>query len=125
VSNLVFTATGCTRCKITKQYMEQQGIPFEELDIRAEGKDAFAEFYRANRKDIFRGEHGVEFPVFSDGKAIRQGLAVIIAYLQAGTRLDGFVGRSELSKEWVDGLRLFKKSTMKGTYKRQAKVARR
>ena len=68
--------------------MAKQEIPFQELDIRVEGKEAFAKFYRANRKDIFRGEHGVEFPVFTDGEAVRQGLAVIIAYLQSGTGLE-------------------------------------
>ena len=104
MGNTIFTATGCTRCNITRKYMAKQEIPFQELDIRAEGKEAFTKFYRANRKHIFRGEHGVEFPVFTDGEAIRQGLAVIIAYLQSGTGLDGFVGRGELTKEWVDGL---------------------
>jgi pyruvate formate lyase activating enzyme len=106
MSNTLFTATGCARCKITKKYMENQGIPFDELDIRAEGKDAFAQFYRTNRKEIVRGEHGVEFPIFSDGKATRQGLAVIVAYLQSGARLDGFVGPNERTKEWVDGLHI-------------------
>jgi pyruvate formate lyase activating enzyme len=84
--------------------MENQGIPFEEMDIKSDGKEAFSKFYRANRTSIYRGEHGVEFPVFSDGKSIRQGLAVILAYLQSGIKLDGFVGRGELTKEWVDGL---------------------
>ena len=28
----------------------------------------------------------------------------MIAYLQAGAKLDGFIGRSQLSKGWIDGL---------------------
>lgn len=104
MGNTIYTATGCARCKITKKFMEAQEIPFEEMDIRGDGKEAFSKFYRTNRALIFRGEHGVEFPVFSDGKSIRQGLAVTLAYLQSGTKLDGFVGRGELTKEWVDGL---------------------
>jgi pyruvate formate lyase activating enzyme len=104
MTNTIFTATGCTRCKIAKKFMAEQGIDYEELDIKAEGKDAFGQFYRQNRSAIFRGKEGVEFPVFTDGTAIRQGVGVVVAYLQADTKLDGFIRRSELSKGWIDGL---------------------
>lgn len=106
MSNAIFTATGCARCKIAKKYMDQQGIGYEELDIKREGKEPFGQFYRANRSSIFRGKGGVEFPVFTDGSAIRQGVGVVIAYLQAGNKLEGFIGRSELSKGWIDGLHI-------------------
>ena len=104
MSNTIYTATGCTRCKITKKFMHEQGIAFEELDIKGDGMQAFRKFYGANRSSIYRGEEGVEFPVFTDGSAIRQGVAVAIAYLLADTQLDGFIRRCELKHEWIDGL---------------------
>lgn len=106
MSNAIYTATGCARCKITKSFLADNNIDFEEFDFKGEGKDAFAQFYRANRKDIFRDKDGVEFPVFSDGKQIRQGVSVIIGYLVAGGKLDGFIKRSILHGEWIDGFDL-------------------
>ena len=84
MSNAIYTATGCARCKITKQFMQENGIDYEEYDFKGEGKEAFSRFYRANRSDIYRDKDGVEFPVFTDGKAIRQGVSVVIGYLLAG-----------------------------------------
>lgn len=103
MSNTIFTATGCVRCKITKSFLAENNIAFEELDFKGEGQEEFGRFYRANRKDIFRDHDGVEFPVYSDGRQIRQGVSVIIGYLVAGDRLDGFIGRSLLHGEWIDG----------------------
>jgi pyruvate-formate lyase-activating enzyme/glutaredoxin len=104
MSNTLYTATGCSRCKIAKNFMDERGIAYRELDIKAEGKEAFGQFYRNNRSAVFRGREGIEFPVFTDGTVIRQGVGVIIAFLHAGTRLDGFVGRSDLSHGWMDGI---------------------
>jgi len=104
MSNTIFTATGCSRCKIAKKFMDEHGIPFEELDIKAEGKDPFGQFYRNNRSSVYRGKEGIEFPVFTDGTIIRQGVGVVIAFLHAGTKLDSFIGRSELSHGWMDGV---------------------
>ncbi|MFW2367127.1 MAG: hypothetical protein ACN4GW_11965 [Desulforhopalus sp.] len=103
MSNTIYTATGCARCKITKSYMQENEYTYDEFDFKAEGKDAFNKFYRANRKDIFRDKDGVEFPVFTDGKVIRQGVSVIIGYLLAKDTLSGFIGRSQLHGEWIDG----------------------
>lgn len=103
MTNRIFTATGCARCKITKLFMQQQNIDYEEYDIKSEGKDAFAKFYRENRKDVYRDADGVEFPVFSDGEVIRQGVSVVIGHLIAGDGLRGFVKRSALHGEWIDG----------------------
>ncbi len=102
----LFTATGCARCKITKQYLKDQNISFAEHDFKAEGKDAFAQFYRANRKSIFRDQDGVEFPVFTDGNVIKQGVSVIVGHLIAGEKLSGFIGRSLLHGEWIDGFNI-------------------
>ena len=104
MGNTIYTATGCSRCKIAKKFMDERGIPFKELDIKAEGKDPFGQFYRNNRTAVFRGKEGIEFPIFTDEATIRQGVGVVLAYLHAGTKLDGFVGRSELSHGWMDGI---------------------
>ena len=65
MSFTIFSATGCTRCKIVKSYMDDHTIVYEDHDIKAKGKDAFNTFYRENRNAIFRGEEGIEFPFFS------------------------------------------------------------
>ena len=104
MGNTIFTATGCSRCKIAKKFMDEHAIPFQELDIKAEGKDPFGQFYRNNRSSVYRGKEGIEFPVFTDGTIIRQGVGVVIAFLHAGTKLDSFIGRSELSHGWMDGI---------------------
>jgi pyruvate formate lyase activating enzyme len=102
----LFTAPGCLRCKIAKRFMEEHKIDYEDVDIKGEGMDSFRKFYGQNRKLIYRGKEGIEFPVYTDGTAIRQGVGVVIAYLQAGAKLDGFIGRSQLSKGWIDGLHI-------------------
>ena len=66
MGNTIYTATGCSRCKIAKKFMDEHAIPFQELDIKAEGKDAFGQFYRNNRSAVFRGKEGIEFPIFTD-----------------------------------------------------------
>ena len=103
MTHQLYTATDCARCKITKRFMQENEISYEEIDFKADGKEAFSQFYRANRQDIFRDKDGVEFPVFTDGKVIRQGVSVVIGYLIAGERLRGFIGRSTLHGEWIDG----------------------
>ena len=102
----LFIATGCTRCKIAKRFMDEHKIDYEEVDIKGKGMDTFREFYGQNRKLVYRGKEGIEFPVYTDGTDIRQGVGVVIAYLQAGAKLDGFIGRSQLSKGWIDGLHI-------------------
>ncbi len=104
--NSLYSVSGCVRCKITKRFMVDHGIAFDEFDINAEGKEAFTRFYRANRNAIFRDKDGVEFPVFSDDSVIRQGVGVIIGYLIAGDGLDGFIGRSVLHGDWIDGFNI-------------------
>ena len=84
--------------------MQANGIACEEHDVSGDGKERFGQFYRVNRGAIFRGPDGIEFPVLAENTAIRQGVAVVIGYLHAGVRLDGFIGRSDLAKGWVGGL---------------------
>jgi len=104
VSHLIFTAGACPRCKIAKRFMDERGIAYEEFDIEGDGMDTFRQVYGEHRGLIFRGKEGIEFPVFTDGTAVRQGVGMVISYLIAGTKLDGFIGRSQLSKGWIDGL---------------------
>jgi len=81
-------------------------MDYEEYDIKADGKDAFTKFYRAHRAEIYRDKDGVEFPVYTDGSVIRQGVSVVIGHLMAGNGLDGFIGRSTLHGEWIDGFNI-------------------
>jgi glutaredoxin len=104
MSRVLFTAAGCARCSIARKFMQKNGIACEEHDVIGDGKERFGQFYRAHRGAIFRGRDGIEFPVLAEDAAIRQGVAVVIGYLHAGARLDGFIGRSDLSKGWVGGL---------------------
>ncbi len=100
----LFTATGCARCHVVKRYMQERGIACDELDAVGAGREIFGQFYRKNRSAVIRGKEGIEFPVLVDGSSIRQGLGAVIAYLQAGGRLDGFFGRSDPRKGWVCGV---------------------
>ncbi|MCF8011674.1 MAG: hypothetical protein K9L17_10120 [Clostridiales bacterium] len=102
--NTLYTATGCTRCKIVKRFMEERDIPYTEKDMKAEGKEEFQQFYKANRKYIYRGENGIEFPVFTNGEAIYQGIGPAVAYLHFNGKLDEFFSIGVLHKEWVDGI---------------------
>ena len=101
----LFTAAGCARCNVAKKFMHAKATPFIEHDAIGAGKTLFGQFYRLHRAAIFRRAEGVEFPVLEDGPAVRQGVAPVIAWLQAGARLDGFIGRSGLlARDWVGGL---------------------
>lgn len=104
MSNRIYSATGCVRCKIAKRFMDEKGIAYEDLDIKGNGMESFRNFYGANRSSIHRGEEGIEFPIFTNGTVVRQGVGVVIAYLIAETKLDGFIRRSELLHGWIDGL---------------------
>jgi len=85
-------------------FMDERGIAYEDNDIKGAGKDAFGQFYRDNRSIVVRGKEGIEFPILTDGKTVRQGVGLVIAYLHQGTSLDGFIGRNELSHGWMNGI---------------------
>jgi pyruvate formate lyase activating enzyme len=103
---ILFSATGCIRCKAAKSYMTKRGIAFQEQDIKAEGQAFFQHFYREHRAEIRRGPDGVEFPILFDGERLVQGVGEILARLQAGDHLAGFVGWNTLGHGWIDGLDL-------------------
>lgn len=102
----LYSTEGCARCKILKARMAELGLGYEEYDFKGEGKEAFQKFYAANRKSIYRGAEGVEFPVLTDGTAIKQGVGAALAYLEGGTAMDGFFRIGVLRKEWLDGIDL-------------------
>lgn len=104
MSITIYTATGCARCKIVKDFMQERGITYVEKDMKAEGKEDFQAFYKANRSAVFRGPDGIEFPIIYDGESIRQSIGAALAFLHAGKKLDGFFTVGTLHKEWVDGI---------------------
>jgi len=104
MSHILFTAAGCARCNITRNFIREKGIAYEEHNINGEGKELFGRFYRDHRSAVVRGKEGIEFPVLADAASVRQGVGRIIAYLHSGTKLDGFINRNSLSKGWIDGL---------------------
>jgi glutaredoxin len=102
----LFSAAGCVRCKIIKSYMDENNIAYKELDIKAEGKDAFKVFYKENRLDVYRGKDGVEFPILYTEKKIFQGVGIVLAHLMAGNRLEDHFTQSDLCQGWVSGINL-------------------
>lgn len=104
VDIIIYTATGCARCKIVKKFMDESDISYVEKDMKGEGKEDFQCFYKAHRSSVFRGPEGIEFPIITDGEEIRQGIGASLAYLAAGPKLNGFFSVGLLHKEWVDGI---------------------
>lgn len=103
----LYTATGCARCRIVAAFMDDRGIAYEKSDILAEGKEGFKTFYKKHRPDITRGPEGIEFPILFTGDAVVQGLARILARLQAGgDSLDAFLKPEASPPGWVGGLDL-------------------
>lgn len=103
MSITLYTAPDCLRCKIVKAFLAEKNLPYAAVDYK-EQKDEFNAFYRANRPVIYRNPEGIEFPLFSDGQAVKQGSGEIIAYLLSGHALEGSVTRSDLLHGWISGL---------------------
>ena len=99
----LYTAPDCLRCTIVKAFLAEKKLPYAAIDYK-ERKDEFNAFYRGNRPAIYRNPEGVEFPIFHDGKVVRQGSGEIIAYLLSGRALEGSVTRSDLLHGWISGL---------------------
>ncbi len=100
---VLYTAPNCIRCKTVKAWLADRGIEYRAVDFKEDAKE-FNAFYRANRKSIFRGAEGVEFPLLEDGSEVRQGSGVILAWLVAGRALDAAIGRSDLWHGWISGI---------------------
>lgn len=105
MSITLYTAPDCMRCKIVKGFMAEKGIGYGTIDFKGDSV-AFNTFYRTQRKHIYRNPEGVEFPLFDDGKVIKQGSGEIIAYLLGGEAMECCVTRSDLLHGWLSGLYL-------------------
>jgi hypothetical protein len=102
MSLILFTAAGCSRCAIAKNFLRAKGLAYEEHDAVGTGKEAFAAFYRAHRAHVRRWKDGIEFPVLVDGAVVRQGVAAVVARLEAGGRLNGYFVPGEPAKGWAE-----------------------
>lgn len=105
IANL-YSATGCVRCATIRQLLSDRGLQYREHDALGEGRQNFREFYQSNRKKIFRGPEGIEFPIFFDGNVILQGLPMVAAHLIAGPTLKGFFSHGVRHGQWVDGIHI-------------------
>jgi len=106
MSITIYSATGCVRCKIAKQFLKERGLTYRDHDALGEGKAAFRSFYQNNRQKILRGPEGVEFPIYYDGEVIRQGLPAVVAHLVAGPTLNGFFKHGKRHGQWLDGIHI-------------------
>jgi pyruvate formate lyase activating enzyme len=102
----IYSAKGCLRCKIVKQFLNDRGRTYRDFDALGEGRADFRAFYQDNREKIHRGPDGVEFPIFCDGDIIRQGLPMVLAHLIAGPALNDFFKHGLLHGQWVDGIQI-------------------
>jgi pyruvate-formate lyase-activating enzyme len=106
MSITIYSAPGCLRCKIVKQYLDENGRTYQDIDALGEGRKTFSNFYRDHRNQIHRGPDGVEFPIFSEGRTVCQGLPVVLAHLIAGPALQGFFKPGLLHGRWLDGIHI-------------------
>jgi len=102
----IYSAKGCLRCKIVKQFLYDNGRDYQDIDALDEGRKTFSNFYRNHRDQIYRGPDGVEFPIFNEGETVRQGLPGVLAHLIAGPALNGFFKPGLLHGQWVDGIHI-------------------
>ena len=100
----IFSVQGCQRCKLIREYMAGRGLAYEDHDALGEGKEEFRVFYKENRPKVHRGADGVEFPLYSEGQVVKQGLPMILAWLMHGAELEGYFRPGVLHGEWVDGV---------------------
>jgi pyruvate-formate lyase-activating enzyme len=102
----IYSAKGCLRCKIVKQFLDENGRTYQDVDALGEGRKTFSNFYRDQRNQIHRGPDGVEFPIFSEGQTVAQGLPEVLAHLIAGPALQDFFKPGSLHGRWVDGIHI-------------------
>jgi pyruvate formate lyase activating enzyme len=102
----IYSAKGCLRCKIVKQFLNDKGRTYQDYDALGEGRKFFRTFYQNNREKIYRGPEGIEFPIFNENGLVRQGLLMVLAHLIAGPALNGFFKQGLLHGPWVDGIHI-------------------
>ena len=106
MNTILFSATGCVRCRIAAAFMDERGISYDKPDALGQGKDAFKQFYREHRSEVTRGPDGIAFPILFTGDTVVQGLGPVLAFLQAGKALDPFVRLDHSPHGWISGLDL-------------------
>ena len=106
MSITIYSAPGCLRCKIVKQYLADAERAFQDFDALGEAKERFKAFYRNNRGKIHRRADGVEFPILCESETLKQGLPMVLGYLIAGSALDGFFRPGLLQRQWIDGIHI-------------------
>ena len=105
MSVTIFSSTGCIRCQIVKNYLQQKDIPFEEHNIKTpEGNTVFKAFYRENRHAVRRDGDGIFFPIVADGEHIVQDAGATLAWFVCGNKLDAAVTPNNLGHGWIGGL---------------------
>ena len=104
MSIILYSAAGCKRCAMVRQLLNERSLSYQDHDALGKGREAFRTFYQKNRKNIFRGPDGIEFPIFHEGKNILQGLPMVAAHLFAGARLKGFFTYGRRHGQWIDGI---------------------
>jgi glutaredoxin len=103
---ILYTSPGCLSCRIVKAFLLERTMEFREVDIKGDGRAEFTRFYREHQPCIQRTADGIAFPICLDGGEVRQGPGVILAWLEAGPALDGFVRRNQRGQGWIDGFDL-------------------
>ncbi len=114
MSITIYSAPGCVRCRVVKQFLNERGLRFQDRDALGDGKAAFRSFYQNNRQKIFRGPEGVEFPIYYDDDVIRQGLPAVVAHLIGGPALNGFFKPGRLHGQWLDGIHISDGASARG-----------
>ncbi len=101
----VFSSTGCIRCRIVKQFLDDSEIPFTEHDVKTEeGSAAFRSFYRVHRLEIRRDTEGIFFPIVTDGETISQDVGPSLARFMDGDGLLSCIFPNNLGHGWSGGL---------------------
>lgn len=103
----LYTAEGCSRCSIIKDFMADRKIEFIEKDIKGEGKEDFKVFYKQNRKQVRRGTNGIEFPILHTDGSVLQGISPILSRILTNGKLDQFIQPWEPETGWLGGLNIF------------------
>jgi len=103
---ILYTVTGCERCRVVKAFMDARGLAYTDVDAKGEGKNAFVRFYRDNQAQIMRGPEGIQFPIYHQGEMVRQGLGVILSWLHVGVRIEPFVRPGLVGHGWAGGFNL-------------------
>ncbi|MEX1299247.1 MAG: hypothetical protein AB1Z81_09600 [Desulfotignum sp.] len=106
MNTVLFSATGCVRCRIAAAFMDERGMSYDKPDALGQGKDAFKQFYREHRSAVTRGPDGIAFPILFTGETVVQGLGPVLAFLQAGAALEPFVTLDHSPHGWISGLDL-------------------